>query len=344
MESAEAALTSHGRRKRIGAAHEPSHMIEIIEFDFERRQERPITPGDLPAAMANGRYCWVDAEALSPEEAGTLFERLQLDPGLREEILGSDVEGRFDLHGNAVHFGISEAQWVGGRLELHHVDAVAGAFFLLTFHRGPVAFLGQMHRAYREDFLLHAESPGFLLYEIGDRLLDQHRRAIEGSADAVEKIQMTLFANANDAIFGEVAALSSDLNIFRRALLGARELLHELSTRRSPYISPKTQPYLGQMAGAMERLQGDLTAERDLLNETLNLYLGMVSHRTSRVVNRLTALSTIFLPLSFLCGVYGMNFDAIPELHWRYGYLFFWLLVLAAVASILLIMRRARWI
>ena len=319
-------------------------MIEIIEFDFERRQERSIPPDDLPAAMANGRYCWVDAEALSREEADTLFNRLGMDAGLRQEVLGSSVEGRFDLHETSVHFAISEVRWKDGRLRVQHVDTVAGATYLLTCHRGPVEFLRQMHRTYREDFLLHAETPGFLLYEIGDRLLDQHRHAIEGAADKVEKIQMTLFASANDEIFGQVAALSSDLNIFRRALLGARELLHELSTRRSPYISPKTQPYLGQMAEAMERLQGDLTAERDLLNETLNLYLGMVSHRTSRVVNRLTALSTIFLPLSFLCGLYGMNFENLPELHWRYGYLFFWCLVLTVVATIVLLMRRARWI
>jgi magnesium transporter len=70
----------------------------------------------------------------------------------------------------------------------------------------------------------------------------------------------------------------------------------------------------------------------------------MVSHRTSRVVNRLTALSTVFLPLSFLCGVYGMNFESIPELQWRYGYPLFWALVFGVVTIILLLMRRARWI
>jgi magnesium transporter len=120
--------------------------------------------------------------------------------------------------------------------------------------------------------------------------------------------------------------------------------MHELSSRKSPFISETTQPFLESMAGTMERLGSDLTTEREVLNETLNLYMGMVSHRTNKVVNRLTVISAIFLPLSFLCGVYGMNLKNIPETRWEYGYALFWLVALGISATLLVVMRRRNWL
>ncbi len=83
---------------------------------------------------------------------------------------------------------------------------------------------------------------------------------------------------------------------------------------------------------------------RIVLNETLNLYMGMVSHRTNRFVNRLTLFSMIFLPLSFLCGVYSMNFQVIPELQWRYAYAAFWAFVVLFVAGFIAFVRWRKWI
>ena len=83
--------------------------------------------------------------------------------------------------------------------------------------------------------------------------------------------------------------------------------------------------------------------EREILAETLNLYIGMVGHRTNQVVNRLTVVSFVFLPLTFLCGVYGMNFEVLPELKWRYGYMLFWVVSTIIVAALLTYMRKRRW-
>ena len=93
----------------------------------------------------------------------------------------------------------------------------------------------------------------------------------------------------------------------------------------------------------MERLGDDLDSERSVMTETLNLYMGMVSHRTNRIINRLTLFSMIFLPLSFLCGVYGMNFDVMPELRWPFSYLVFWIAVVTFVCSFITLIWKKRW-
>jgi len=103
-----------------------------------------------------------------------------------------------------------------------------------------------------------------------------------------------------------------------------------------------TQPFLANMVGTLEHVLQDLLVDRDILSESLNLYMSVVSHRTNAVMNRLTVVSVVFLPLTFLCGVYGMNFDILPELHWTRGYLFFWLAVVAIAAGLITFLRRAR--
>ena len=125
-------------------------------------------------------------------------------------------------------------------------------------------------------------------------------------------------------------------------LLPTRATLADLSTRRTLVLSETTQRFLGNMVGIVDHILQDMLVDRDILSEALNLYMSMVGHRTNKVMKKLTAVSVVFLPLTFLVGVYGMNFEVLPELKWRYGYGYFWLMVSATVGGLLLLLRRGR--
>lgn len=326
-------------------------MITIIEFDFESRRERAIELSGVSDALRRGLYCWVDMDCSTCAERGRVCEScaeclrvLGVNEIARGEVLGADREGRYDVYEDCLHFAVSEAKVVSGRLVTAHVDVVLGQQYLVMFRRRETDFVKSMRRTYREDFVKFAKSPGFLLYEIGDHLTEMYRRTLRDFQAEVEQVQLKLFTDVDDEIFRQVAELTQDILLFRKVVLASRELLHELGSRRSPFVSETTQPFLENMAGSLERLGGDLTTEREVLNETLNLYMGMVSHRTNKVVNRLTVISAIFLPLSFLCGVYGVNLKGVPEFEWDFGYAFFWGLCVTIAAVLLLFMRRRKWL
>ena len=97
------------------------------------------------------------------------------------------------------------------------------------------------------------------------------------------------------------------------------------------------------MVGTIERVLQDVLVDRDILNGALNNYMSMVAHKTNAVMSRLTTMSFIFLPLTFLCGVYGMNFDILPEKEFKYGYLMFWVAVVIIAGGIYLYMKRKKW-
>jgi magnesium transporter len=326
-------------------------MITIAALDFSTKQERAVTDEELAAALASGHYCWVDIDCAHCPEQGSqcgrcekVLRTLGISDVVLREVLGPDCEGRYDVYDDCLHFAVTEAKLVENRLQTAHVDVVLGEHYLVTYRRREADFVKQMRRTYREDFHKFARTPGFLLYEVGDYLIESYRRTLRGFQASVEQVQLQLFGQVDDEIFRHVAELTQDILLFRKVVLASRELMHELATRRSPFVSETTQPFLGNMAGTLERLGGDLTTEREVLNETLNLYMGMVSHRTNKVVNRLTVISVIFLPLSFLCGVYGVNLQGVPEFSWKYGYAFFWGLCLIIAVSLMIFMRRRKWL
>lgn len=318
-------------------------MMTIVEFDFATKKERIVDLAGLQGWREKPLYWWIDLVPASDEATRGLLRELGVNALVTDGVVGADEDGRYEVFEDCLYFTVTEAAVQNGRLTTVTADVVLGAKFLVTVHRQSVSFVEHMRRTYREDFVRFARSPGFLLYEIADHLVDCHRRAFKAFSASVEKVQLELFGEVDDAIFRRVSDLTSDLLAFRGVVRTSRELFHQLATRRSPFVSETTQPFLQNTAGTLERLGDDLLTERDTLNETLNLYMGMVSHRTNRVVNRLTVISMIFLPLSFLCGVYGMNLK-MPESDWEYGYAMFWCIALALAGGLLLMMRRHKWI
>jgi len=148
---------------------------------------------------------------------------------------------------------------------------------------------------------------------------------------------LSTYERAREVLASELGA---DLLHLRKVVLPARAVLTDLSTRKSPFVSEATQPYLGNMVGTIERVLQDVLVDRDILSGALNNYMSLAAHKTSRTMSRLTVVSIIFLPWTFLCGVYGMNFDVLPELHWEHGYLYFWSTAGLVVLGLLWLMKR----
>jgi magnesium transporter len=267
-----------------------------------------------------------------------VIDQATIDSALKNEP--STQHARFDDY---IHLVVSGCRQRGGKFDLERVDVVIAEKFFLTVHKGPVAFLSAVRRDYRSDFLRFARSPSFLVYELWDHLIENYLSVQKVMEERVEHLQHELSSGVvDDAVFARISELGADLLHFRKVLLPARSVLTDLSSRRSLFISEATQPFLSNMVGTLEHVLQDLLVDRDILSESLNLYMSVVSHRTNKVMNRLTVVSVVFLPLTFLCGVYGMNFDVLPELHWSRGYLYFWLVVLVIALGLIGLMRRAK--
>lgn len=318
--------------------------MRALEFDFSARTDRSLPVSEAVSCRAPGKYLWFDLDAASELTAAeSLLRKLGLDgPVLSAALKDCGGASSYLAHPGGLVLSLVAPDADSHGLNLARVGLVLTDGFCATVRSGDVAFLSEVWETSPDDFRQYAQSPGFLLYEIWDHLLGAYRKAANRVGDEVIAAQETSF-NAGDELFNSVAGLSRNLLALRRAMVASRELLSELVTRKSSVVPDSTMPYLQALVVTFDRLVADLAVEREILAETLNLHIGIVGHRTNQVVNRLTVISFVFLPLTFLCGVYGMNFKYLPELEWKYGYHSFWVAALAIVTLSLTYMRRRGW-
>jgi len=320
-------------------------MITAATFDFSNKKTRNISSEEIRAECEKGIFCWIKANPEDLEEIGGILRDQGVSvTAINEVTKGGKQEGRYNVYPKCLHFSFTEARLENELIVTSYIDITVTEKCFITVDYSSARLIELMDSTYEEDFLMFSQSPGFLLYELGDHLLEVYHLALRTISSETEKIQEGLFGRVDDAIFLHVSSITSDLLQLRRIVLASRDVMHELGTRKSPFVSDSTQPFLLRMAGRLESLGEDISEERDALNEMLHLYMGMVSHRTNKVVNRLTAISTIFLPLAFLCGVYGMNFEFMPELGWKYSYPIFWSVAITIAGCIILVMKKKKWI
>ncbi len=318
--------------------------FKLVCFDFATKTEQAIELSEFKAATERGDFVWIDVEFKDAEQARLQVEALGLfNEELIEDALYNEPSTRLARYKEHLHLVVSGCRERGMDFDLERVDVVIGSQYLVTLHQGKVRFMAGVRRDYSSDFRQFAKSPSFLVYEILDHLIDNYLSVQKLMEERVEALQDELREdNVDDDVFRRISELGADLLHFRKILLPARSVLSDLSVRRTLFISEATQPFLANMVGMVENVLQDLLVDREILSESLNLYMSMVSHRTNEVMKRLTVVSVIFLPLTFLVGVYGMNFDVLPELKWHYGYLFFWVVAVGVVGLLLFLMRRAR--
>jgi magnesium transporter len=323
------------------AATDLDPLFVCVEMDFTTKQHRKLSVNDVKASIEAGKFVWIDVDIARSEEARKLLTTLNLcAPEIVDDAMSREPATQIARYDDYIHLVLSGCRLSGHKFDLERVDAMMGENYLLTLHKGAPVFLEAVRRSYINDFVRFAQSPSFLLYELWDHLVDNYLHVHKNFEDRVEQVQHMLIGDVKDSIFGEASELDADLLHLRKVVLPARAVLTDLSTRKSPFVSEATQPYLANMVGTIERVLQDVLVDRDILAGSLNNYMSLVAHKTNQIMSKLTVVSIIFLPLTFLCGVYGMNFEVIPELKWKYGYIYFWSSVGLLVLGLVWLMRR----
>ena len=326
---------------------EPIHQnqrTQIVAFDFTDKSLEHLTASAMHPAMEQGKFLWIDIEY---NEIKTVQDFLSDFGNIDERTIEDIASGAAGIHlsrfRDYIHLLVSGCEIASdGEFILQRIDVILSQSALITVHRKPHFVLENIQKEYHSDFIQFAQTPSFLLYELWDALIEHYADIQKQLEFQVEKLQNDLFQSTDDSVFNRVSRIGENLLHFRGVLMPARTVLTELSTRRTNMISDATQTTLHNMVGTLERILQDVLMDREILTQALNLHMSLLSHRTNEAMSKLTVVSLIFLPLTFLCGVYGMNFENFPEIKWQYGYPFFWIISITIVVILIIVLRRIR--
>jgi len=297
-------------------------MIQVHVFR-KGQEARDVPVADLSQVRTEPRILvWVDLVSATPEELAAMGEEFQLHPlalascarGAKQRPRVEEYEGQVLLIAYA-----SKPAGEGRPVDLHELDVIAGENFLLTFHGGaPIDAVAVSRRVTaRPELARHGA--GFLLYVVLDELVDTFFPTLDRIGERIEDLEEAVFEAAGD-VQSQIFSLRRDLIAIRRVAGPMRDALIVLLRRDLGLFSREAQRYLQDIYDHMVRVVESVEDYQDLASGALEASLAVISNRVGTVARNLGAYAAIFAVITMISGIYGMNFQHMPELAWRFGY------------------------
>ena len=183
-----------------------------------------------------------------------------------------------------------------------------------------------------------------MLYVLVDAVVDSYFRILENIGDEIDEIEETLIKSPSNDVLKKIYNLKREMLFVRNSIWPLREVVSTIARNDNEYFTKDTTVYLRDVYDHIIQIIDTVEVYRDMLSGMLDTYLSSISNKTNDVMKLLTIISTIFIPITFIAGVYGMNFDNIPEEHFKYGYEIFWLINILIAFSMIRYFKKKRWI
>ncbi|MCA9282410.1 MAG: magnesium/cobalt transporter CorA [Phycisphaeraceae bacterium] len=312
--------------------------IHAFVYDADSISEIDIDPENECAYLPPGQsIIWIDVQGLADTALiEHLGEQFKLHPLLVADIVNIGQRSKVEEYDDILFVVMRMVMPDGDNsIKWEQVSLVIGPRFVLSFQETYGDCLNPIRERLRAGKKpMRSTGSDYLGCMIIDGIVDGYFPILEHFGDHLEDIEERVIDKPDTEILSDVYSVKRDLMTFRRAAWPLRDALNQLLRDGHEVISESVQPYLRDAADHVMQVVDVIENYRELTGSFVDVYLSSVSNRTNEVMRVLTVISTIFIPLTFLAGVYGMNFDThqptnMPELHWRYGYIIFWAICFA---------------
>ena len=290
---------------------------------------------------------WIDLDCPTPEEARILEDPFHFHPLAIEDCLVDvnhpkvdDYESYVFLIVHAVGFDHQSSEFRTSEL-----DMFLGPNYLVSHHEGPIAGVTSAAEQCARGLITSLpRGVDFLTYQILDQLFEQYIPNLDLLEDRIETVQAEVFEAKGREVLEQIFDLKRDVSQLRRICTPERELVHRLSRGEFPVIGAKATVYFRDIYDNLYRIVDASYQYHDMIQGLLDAYLSVVNNRLNETMKRLAAIGAVFAAVTVIAGIYGMNFEHLPELHWRYGYYYALGLMLSISAGLLWWFRRKQWI
>lgn len=309
----------------------PAPVIRVISYDPDRVEEYSVGNASDLKVLRDRKVgvTWINIDGLGdPETFSQLGEIFGLHALALEDVVNLHQRPKFEDYGET-DFIVLRMPSLSPHLDLEQVSMFVGDHFLITIQERPGDCLDALRDRIRSNKgRVRRRGAGYLAYAVLDSIIETFYPVVEAYTERLEELEVRVLATATDNIVPEIHAIRHDLRVLRRAVAPTREVLSAMARADGSDAHDDTHIFLRDCQDHAAQLMEALDTNRELASSLMDLHLSNVSMRMNEVMKVLTIIATIFIPLGFIAGVYGMNFDGaispwnMPELHWRYGYPF----------------------
>lgn len=307
----------------------------------------PAASGDTAGAHRGG--LWIDVVGLADTaRIEAICARLGLHTLSVSDIFSTGQRPKCEIYEDYVHIVLRQP--LGARPFVdEQLTLILGDGFVLTVQERPDDCFDPVRHRLQAGGPRIRTSAGYLAYALMDAVVDGYFPLLEAYGERTEELDERILAGTEDGVIGEIHTLRRELLALRRTLWPQREAVSAMMRHDTPYVTEELGTYLRDVADHSAQLMDMVEVYREVAQGLVDLHLSMLSNRMNEIMKVLTIISTIFIPMTFIAGLYGMNFSTespwnMPELKWRFGYFYALALMLGSTGITLYMFRRHGWL
>ncbi len=294
---------------------------------------------------------WINVNGLNNlKEIEQLGAHYNIHPLTLEDIVNTTHRPKIDEFENylfvickMLYFSNNEEE---DALKYEQVSIVVGQNSVLTFQEADGDVFNDLReRMKNEKGRIRNNGSDYLMYAILDAIVDHYFTVIEAIGDRIEELEVRIFESDSDnnKTPGQIQALKQEILKIRRSIYPFREVINRLEKKEYDFINPKTHSYFRDLYDNILQVSESVDLSREMVWNLMDMHMSIISNKMNEVMKVLTIMATIFIPLTFLAGIYGMNFDNIPELHYKYSYYVLWGVMVVIFIFMLIYFKRKKW-
>ncbi|MFH0811311.1 MAG: magnesium/cobalt transporter CorA [Pseudomonadota bacterium] len=338
-----------GTLVHIGEQKVEKTRITVISYDETQFQEQEAaTIEEILPLRYTSNVTWINVDSIHQVEmVEGMGNHFGIHSLLLEDILNTEQRPKMEDFGEYIFIVLKMIYYDGteDEIKVEQVSIIFGAYFVISFQeRGGDVFDFIRERLRNNKARIRKLGADYLAYALVDAIVDHYFIIFEKMGERIEMIEEELVTTPKPETLREIHALKRELILLRKSIWPLRELVNGLARGESPLIHESTRIYLRDVYDHTIQVIDTIETFRDMVSGMLDIYLSSLSNRMNEVMKVLTIIATIFIPLTFIAGIYGMNFNYMPELEWHWGYQF--VLVMMAVLGLLMLIyfRRKKWV
>ncbi|MFH1379955.1 MAG: magnesium/cobalt transporter CorA [bacterium] len=328
-----------------------TERIRISVFDYGKKQfsEKEIRAiEDCFDLKKTSTVSWINIDGLHDTEGirkiGAHFE---LHPLILEDIVNTSQRPKIEDFKDHLFIVLKMISWneTADEINIEQVSMVVGKNYVISFQEVEGDVFNQIRDRLRNGKgKIRTQKSDYLAYALIDAVIDNYFVILEKIGDSIESIEGELVENPSPSTMHAIHGIKREMLLLRKNVWPLREVINGMQRRESSLIQKSTLIYLRDIYDHTMQVIDTLETFRDVVSGLLDIYLSSISNKMNEVMKVLTLIATIFIPLTFIAGIYGMNFKYMPELSWKYGYAFIWGIILLAGITMGLYFKRKKWL
>ncbi len=321
--------------------------IMVIEYDEENLSETEVKNiTELLQYKESPKVTWFRVVGLKQisllEQLG---EHFLIHPLVIEDILNTTQRSKIEDFGDYLFIVVKNVDYKGDEITSNQISIILGSNHVISFQeKHELIFEPIFDRIRKDRGIIRRMKNDFLAYAILDAILDNYFGVIEKISDKIEILEDELVTNPTQDTLHEIYQVKQDLIVLRKSIWPFREIVSRLERGRYTHIDEKLLIYIRDIYDHSIQIMETVETYRDMISGMLDIYLSSVSNRMNEVMKVLTIIATIFIPLTLIAGIYGMNFRFMPELDMPLAYPLVWLTMIIIGIVMLVFFKRKRWI